>query len=117
MFSTHLVPMTRGIMATIHAKVKREVTSKDMRDAFMHKYEKEPFVRLRGENSFPATKEVYGTNFCDIGFRIDERTNRVTLVSVIDNLVKGAAGQAVHNANIMMGLDETDGLRLVPVFP
>ena len=117
MFSTHLVPMTRGIMATIHAKVKRGVTSKDMRDAFMQKYEKEPFVRLRGENSFPATKEVYGTNFCDIGFRIDERTNRVTLVSVIDNLVKGAAGQAVHNANIMMGLDETDGLRLVPVFP
>lgn len=117
MFSTHLVPMTRGIMATIHAKVKRGVTSKNMRDAFMQKYEKEPFVRLRGENSFPATKEVYGTNFCDIGFRIDERTDRVTLVSVIDNLVKGAAGQAVHNANIMMGLDETDGLRLVPVFP
>ncbi|WP_455661690.1 N-acetyl-gamma-glutamyl-phosphate reductase [Pradoshia sp.] len=117
MFSTHLVPMTRGIMATIHAKVKKGVTSKEILDAFVQKYEKEPFVRLRGENDFPSTKEVYGTNFCDIGFRIDERTDRVTLVSVIDNLVKGAAGQAVHNANIMMGLKETEGLQLVPVFP
>ncbi len=117
MFSTHLVPMTRGIMTTIHAKVNEGVTTKEITEAFIQKYEKEPFVRLRGENDFPSTKEVYGTNFCDIGFRIDERTDRVTLVSVIDNLVKGAAGQAVHNANIMMGLKETEGLQLVPVFP
>ena len=117
LFSTHLVPMTRGIMATIHAKVKMGVTSRDIEEAFEQKYEKEPFVRLRGENDFPSTKEVYGSNYCDIGFRIDERTNRVTVVSVIDNLVKGAAGQAIHNANIMLGLDETEGLRLVPLFP
>ena len=117
MFTTHLVPMTRGIMATIHAKVKKGVTSKELADAFEQKYGEEAFVRLRGENEFPSTKEVYGSNYCDIGFRLDERTNRVTVVSVIDNLVKGAAGQAVHNANIMMGLDETAGLHFVPMFP
>ncbi len=117
MFTTHLVPMTRGIMATIHAKVKKGVTASKIERTLVDHYGDEPFIRLRGDNQFPSTKEVYGTNYCDIGFRMDERTGRVTLVSVIDNLVKGAAGQAVHNANIMMGLEETEGLRLVPVFP
>ena len=104
-------------MATIHAKVKKGVTASKIERTLVDHYGDEPFIRLRGDNQFPSTKEVYGTNYCDIGFRMDERTGRVTLVSVIDNLVKGAAGQAVHNANIMMGLEETEGLRLVPVFP
>ena len=117
MFTTHLAPMTRGIMATIHAKLKPEVTSEEINAAYLQAYEKEYFIRYRGENSFSSTKEVYGSNFCDIGFRIDKRTGRVTIVSVIDNLVKGAAGQAIHNANIMMGLKETEGLGFYPVYP
>lgn len=117
MFTTHLIPMTRGIMVTMHAKVKPEVTAEHIHNAFLTAYQNEFFIRYRGENSFSSTKEVYGSNFCDIGFRMDERTGRVTVVSVIDNLVKGAAGQAIHNANIMMGLEETEGLRFYPVYP
>ena len=117
MFTTHLIPMTRGIMVTMHAKLKPEVTADHINKAFVHSYENEYFIRYRGENSFSSTKEVYGSNFCDIGFRIDDRTRRVTVVSVIDNLVKGAAGQAIHNANIMMGLEETEGLGFYPVYP
>lgn len=72
---------------------------------------------MRETGSFPATKEVYGSNFCDIGVTVDERTNRVTIVSVIDNLMKGAAGQAVQNFNIMNGLSETAGLEFTPIYP
>ena len=117
MFTTHLVPMTRGIMVTMHAKLKSNVTVDHINNAFLQAYENEFFIRYRGENSFSSTKEVYGSNFCDIGFRIDERTGRVTVVSVIDNLVEGAAGRAIHNANIMMGLKETEGLGFYPVYP
>ena len=80
-------------------------------------YEGRPFVRVRPEGNWPATKEVWGSNYCDIGFAVDERTGRVTIVSVIDNLVKGAAGQAIQNLNLMMGWDETLGLQFVPVYP
>ncbi len=117
MFTTHLTPMTRGIMVTMHAKVKPDVTAEHINNAFLRSYQNEFFIRYRGENSFSSTKEVYGSNFCDIGFRIDERTGRVTVVSVIDNLVKGAAGQAIQNANIMLGLEETEGLGFYPVYP
>lgn len=72
---------------------------------------------MREPGSFPATKEVYGSNFCDIGVTVDERTNRVTIVSVIDNLMKGAAGQAVQNFNIMNGWSETAGLEFTPIYP
>lgn len=80
-------------------------------------YKDSYFVRVRETGSFPATKEVYGSNFCDIGVTVDERTNRVTIVSVIDNLMKGAAGQAVQNFNIMNGLSETAGLEFTPIYP
>ncbi|MBD8067559.1 N-acetyl-gamma-glutamyl-phosphate reductase [Bacillus sp. PS06] len=117
-FSTHLVPMTRGIMATIYANVKdKETTTEKLLDLYNQSYKGKPFVRIKQPGEFPYTKEVYGSNFCDIGVTYDTRTGRVTIVSVIDNLVKGAAGQAIQNLNIMMGIDERTGLHRIPVFP
>lgn len=116
-FSTHLVPMTRGIMATIYAKATSPITEKSLRELFQDCYEKSPFVRIRPEKEYPSTKEVYGTNYCDIGVTYDERTGRITVVSVIDNLVKGAAGQAIQNVNVMLGLEEKTGLDIIPLYP
>lgn len=116
-FSTHLVPMTRGIMATIYAKAKAPITEKQLRDLYRESYKNSPFVRIRKEGQYPCTKEVYGTNYCDIGVTYDERTGRITIVSVIDNLVKGASGQAIQNLNIMMGFDETLGLKQIALYP
>ncbi len=117
-FTTHLVPMTRGIMATMYGSLTAEGRSEqDFIDLYKRYYEGRPFVRIRPKGQYPATKEVYGSNYCDIGFAVDKRTNRVTIVSVIDNLVKGAAGQAIQNLNLMMGWDETLGLQFVPVYP
>jgi N-acetyl-gamma-glutamyl-phosphate reductase len=116
-FNTHLVPMTRGIMATIYASLTDSYTTEYLLDLYKDYYAKSPFVRIRKQNELPSTKEVYGSNFCDIGVKVDERTGRVTIVSVIDNLMKGAAGQAVQNFNIMNGFDETTGLYFVPIYP
>lgn len=116
-FSTHLIPMTRGIMATIYAKAKQSISPNDLVDLYKTSYEGSPFVRIRQLGQFPATKDVYGSNYCDIGLAYDERTERVTVVSVIDNLMKGAAGQAVQNFNLMMGWDEAEGLRSLPIYP
>ncbi|MCR8660549.1 N-acetyl-gamma-glutamyl-phosphate reductase [Paenibacillus endoradicis] len=116
-FTTHLVPMTRGILSTMYAKLKSDVTEQDLIDLYEQYYEGRPFIRIRPEGKWPATKEVWGSNYCDIGFSIDRRTNRVTIISVIDNLVKGAAGQAIQNMNLMMGWDEQLGLQFVPVYP
>ena len=80
-------------------------------------YRDHPFVRIRKQGNYPSTKEVYGSNYCDIGVTFDERTSRIMVVSVIDNLMKGAAGQAVQNLNILMGIDETCGLDFYPVYP
>ncbi len=116
-FSTHLIPMTRGIMATIYASVKESYTTEKLLDLYKSFYAEAPFVRIREEHVFPSTKEVYGSNFCDIGLKLDERTGRITIVSVIDNLMKGAAGQAVQNFNLMNGFEETTGLYFAPVYP
>jgi len=116
-FSTHLIPMTRGIMSTIYAKVKQPFSLNDLIDLYKTSYEDASFVRIRQLGQFPATKEVYGSNYCDIGLAYDERTGRVTVVSVIDNLMKGAAGQAVQNFNLMMGWDEVEGLCFLPTYP
>lgn len=116
-FSTHLVPMTRGIMATIYAKTKNPMTEKQLRDLFRETYKHSSFVRIRKEGVYPSTKEVYGTNYCDIGVTYDERTGRITIVSVIDNLVKGASGQAIQNLNVMLGIDETSGLEQIALYP
>ncbi|WP_096187809.1 N-acetyl-gamma-glutamyl-phosphate reductase [Evansella halocellulosilytica] len=115
--STHLVPMTRGIMTTIYANAKEPMTEKQLRDLYMEVYSRSPFVRVREEGVYPATKEVHGTNYCDIGITFDERTGRITIVSVIDNLMKGAAGQAIQNLNLAMGIDETAGLQYIPIYP
>lgn len=116
-FTTHLVPMTRGIMSTMYAKLTGERSARELVDLYRNFYNGRPFVRIREAGIFPATKEVYGSNYCDIGFAVDARTGRLTVVSVIDNIVKGAAGQAIQNLNLMMGWDETTGLQLSPVFP
>lgn len=116
-FTTHLAPMTRGILSTMYAKLTSDVTEQQLIDCYKQYYEGRPFVRIRPEGQWPATKEVSGSNYCDIGFSIDKRTNRVTIISVIDNLVKGAAGQAIQNLNLMMGWDEQLGLQFVPIYP
>lgn len=116
-FSTHLVPMTRGIMSTMYARLTGSRTDRELVDLYRSFYQGRPFVRVREAGSFPATKEVFGSNYCDIGFSADVRTGRVTIVSVIDNVVKGAAGQAIQNLNLMMGWEETTGLQASPVYP
>jgi len=116
-FSTHLLPINRGIMATIYASLKEEYTTETIHDLYEEAYKDHPFVRVRPLGHFPAIKEVSGSNYCDIGVDVDERTGRLTIISVIDNLMKGAAGQAVQNANIMSGLHETAGLNFLPLYP
>lgn len=116
-FTTHLTPMTRGIMSTMYATLKGNYTEADLIGLYRKRYEGRPFVRIRETGSWPATKEVFGSNYCDIGFAVDERTGRVTIISVIDNIVKGAAGQAIQNLNLAMGWEEDCGLKLSPVYP
>jgi len=116
-FTPHLVPMDRGILSTIYARPTREVTSAALLEVLQDAYADEPFVRIQREGEFPATQHVRGGNFCDIGVTVDRRTGRVIVVSAIDNLVKGAAGQAVQNMNLMRGFAETSGLTGVALFP
>ena len=113
-FVPHLAPMVRGMLTTTYSSLSPGVSSEDIRNCIASFYAGRPFVRLCHENRVPDTLHVRGTNYCDIGFRIDERNNRLILISAIDNLVKGAAGQAIQNMNIMLGLDETAGLMGVP---
>ncbi|MCM3718780.1 N-acetyl-gamma-glutamyl-phosphate reductase [Fictibacillus phosphorivorans] len=116
-FTTHLVPMTRGIMATIYAELTEDIQPHTVSEIFNEFYQSKPFVRVFKEKTDLFTKQVYGSNYCDLTFALDERTNRITVISVIDNLIKGAAGQAVQNMNIMFGLNETEGLQQSPLFP
>ncbi|WP_442602632.1 N-acetyl-gamma-glutamyl-phosphate reductase [Paenibacillus sp. KN14-4R] len=116
-FTTHLVPMTRGIMTTMYAKVVGEHSEADFVEMYRQYYEGRKFVRVRNAGTWPATKHVSGSNYCDIGLCYDARTGRITIISVIDNIVKGAAGQAIQNLNLMMGWEETTGLHFTPVYP
>lgn len=116
-FTPHLIPMNRGILATCYATLKKPMTYEEVKAVYVKHYGKEYFVRLTKKGVFPETRWVKGSNFLDIGFSVDERTGRIIVIGAIDNLVKGAAGQAVQNMNILFGLDETTGLKLVPVFP
>ncbi|WP_069365004.1 N-acetyl-gamma-glutamyl-phosphate reductase [Salisediminibacterium beveridgei] len=115
--TTHLIPMTRGLLCTIYIPLKEGVTIAEVRAAYMHDYQNEAFVRVLPEGVMPATKHVYGSNYCDIGFYLNEKTGWLTVCSAIDNLVKGASGQALQNLNIMNGWDETLGLTGYPLFP
>jgi len=108
-FVPHLVPLDRGILASLYARLAPGTTTAAVTTAFERAYAGAPFVRLTGE-ALPEIKHVAHTNFCDIGWKVDEAGGRVFVVSVIDNLVKGAAGQAIQNFNVMYGLDETTGL-------
>lgn len=116
-FSTHLIPMTRGIMVTMYADVKEKMNTSELVLLYEKMYQDHPFVRIRKEGIFPSTKEVFGSNYCDIGLMVDERTGRITVISVIDNLVKGASGQAIQNMNIMNGWDVRTGLINLPIYP
>lgn len=113
-FVPHLVPMSRGMQTTVYADLKAEVTDEDIRDCLALFYKDRPFVRICPPGRPPDSAHVRGTNFCDISFAVDREAGRIILLSAIDNLVKGAAGQAVQNMNLMNGLDETAGLLQVP---
>lgn len=116
-FTPHLVPMNRGILATEYATMKKDVTGEEVKAIYDKYYADEKFVRVLGEGVCPETKWVEGSNYVDIGFKLDPRTNRIVMMGAIDNLVKGAAGQAVQNMNLLFGLPESEGLELVPMFP
>ena len=116
-FTPHLVPMNRGILATEYATLKKDVTGEGVKAIYDKYYADEKFVRVLGEGVCPETKWVEGSNYVDIGFKLDPRTNRIVMMGAIDNLVKGAAGQAVQNMNLLFGLPESEGLELVPMFP
>lgn len=116
-FTPHLVPMNRGILITAYASLKREISYKEVKAVYDSYYEKEAFVRVLEKDVFPQTRWVEGSNFVDVNFKIDPRTKRIIVMGAMDNLVKGAAGQAVQNMNLMFGLPETEGLQMLPVFP
>ncbi|MBR3120842.1 MAG: N-acetyl-gamma-glutamyl-phosphate reductase [Oceanobacillus sp.] len=116
-FATHLIPMTRGLICTMYGQLVKETTTEELLEIYQSYYENNPFVRIREAGVFPATKDVYASNFCDIGIHVDERSNQIIIAAAIDNLVKGAAGQAIQNANLMNGWEETMGLHTIPVYP
>lgn len=116
-FTPHLVPMNRGILATAYASLKKDVTYEEVKAIYDKYYADEKFVRVLEKDVCPQTKWVEGSNYVDVNFKIDPRTNRIIMMGAIDNLVKGAAGQSVQNMNLMFGLKESEGLELVPMFP
>lgn len=116
-FTPHLLPVNRGILSTCYATLTKAVDSATLLGYYNERYGAEPFVRVCPKGSLPNIAFVRGSNFCDIGLVSDPRTGRVIVVSTIDNLVKGAAGQAVQNMNLMLGFDETSGIENLPLFP
>ena len=116
-FTPHLVPMNRGILVTAYASLKKQATEEEIRDIYHHYYDKEQFVRVLDPELCPQTKWVEGSNYVDVNVKLDPRTGRVIMMGAMDNLVKGAAGQAVQNMNLMFGLEENTGLCQVPMFP
>lgn len=116
-FTPHLLPISRGILSTIYASLAPDFDRQKIDTLYSDQYQNEPFIRLLPEDSFPATQHVRGSNFCDISYKIEPVTNRIIIISAIDNVGKGAAGQAVQNMNVMYGFAETTGLQTVPIFP
>ena len=116
-FTPHLVPMNRGILVTAYANLTKDVTYEDVKAAYDKYYDKEYFIGVLPKDVCPETRWVEGSNFVDIGFKIEPRTNRLIMMGALDNLVKGAAGQAVQNMNLLFGLPENEGLQLAPMFP
>lgn len=121
-FTPHLVPMNRGILATEYATLNKKAdgtlpTYEEVKAVYDKYYKNEKFVRVLEKDICPETKWVEGSNYVDVNFKIDERTGRIVMIGALDNLVKGAAGQAVQNMNLLFGFDEAEGLNLVPMFP
>lgn len=121
-FTPHLVPMNRGILATEYATLNKKAdgtlpTYEEVKAVYNKYYKNEKFVRVLEKDICPETKWVEGSNYVDVNFKIDERTGRIVMMGALDNLVKGAAGQAVQNMNLLFGFDEAEGLNLVPMFP
>jgi N-acetyl-gamma-glutamyl-phosphate reductase len=116
-FTPHLVPMSRGLLATCYATLRDDVGADEIQDALVEAYDDEPFVHVLEPGTFPHTKALAGSNGCQLSAIVDPRTGRVTVTSAIDNLGKGAAGQALQNANLMLGEEETLGLTAVGVYP
>ena len=116
-FTPHLVPMNRGILVTAYGSLTKEVTYEEVKAVYDKYYEDEYFVRVLEKDVVPQTRWVEGSNFADVNFKIDPRTRRIVMMGAIDNMVKGAAGQAIQNMNLMFGLPENTGLKQIPVFP
>lgn len=116
-FTPHLIPMQRGILVTAYANLKKKVSYEEVKAAYDKYYANEKFVRVLDKDVVPETRWVEGSNYVDVNFKIDERTGRVIMMGAMDNLIKGAAGQAVQNMNLMFGLEESMGLEQIPMFP
>jgi len=116
-FTPHLVPMKRGILSTIYVTLAQPISEREIYGVYEQFYRNEKFVRLRPGDLLPSTADVWGSNYCDIGFKVDQRNNRLIIISAIDNLVKGASGQAVQNMNLMLGWEESLGLEVIPLYP
>ncbi len=116
-FTPHLLPLTRGILSTIYASLKKQLSTAELVDLYTDFYKGERFVRVLRKGTYPNVSSVKGTNFCDVGLSVDPRTNRVIILSAIDNLVKGASGQAVQSMNLMCGLREDTALDMIALFP
>ena len=116
-FTPHLVPLDRGILSTLYARMTKKTGTGEVIESYRKRYRKEPFVRVLDEGKFPNVKNVRGTNYCEIGIVVNGRTGTLIVVTAIDNLVKGASGQAVHNMNIMMGFEEKTALTSMALFP
>ena len=116
-FTPHLVPMTRGILSTVYMRLTEEISTEEALNMYAKFYEHEPFVRVLPTGTYPQTKAVLGSNYCDVGLEVDARTRRIVAMAAIDNLGKGAAGAVVQNLNLMFGFKETDGLQVPGMMP
>jgi N-acetyl-gamma-glutamyl-phosphate reductase len=116
-FVPHLIPMDRGILSTIYVRLIKKMKTEELLNTFQDAYREEPFIRVYPKGKLPNTKDLRGSNFCDIGVIVSEPDDRAVIVTAIDNLVKGASGEAVQNMNIVLGYPETMGLDVLPLFP
>ena len=116
-FSPHLIPMTRGMLSTVYTNLKQDMPVEDLVEHFQKFYKKDPFVRILPPGKYSNTHFTVASNFCDIGIQVDRRNRRAIITSAIDNLIKGASGQAIQNMNLMLGIPETSGLNFPSIFP
>ena len=116
-FTPHLLPVKRGILSTIYATLKKDISLPELHSIYSSFYAEEKFVRICPTGIYPNISSVCGSNYCDIGLAVDPRTKRVIMMAAIDNLIKGAAGQAVQNMNIICGFKEDTGLQAAPLYP